>query len=107
MDKPIQALHEYGPFSPGMKHRPVKLGGTNRGFVSPTRQGMTIDNQLIAQVQQAAHAPECIHKLRTIIACYQGFVGLLETNPEFRDRAMRLEATLRTFLQTGTLPSTR
>jgi hypothetical protein len=64
---------------------------------------MTIDKELITQVQQLADEA-CSHRLRTLIACYVGFIGLLESNPELLNRAIKLEKTLRTFRETGALP---
>lgn len=65
---------------------------------------MTIDHDLIAQVQALART-ELSHRIKTMIACYVGFVGLLGEHPELRERAVTLEAALREFCATGRLPS--
>jgi hypothetical protein len=65
---------------------------------------MTIDHELIAQVQQVASG-EIAHRAKTMIACYVGFIGLLEQCPELRDRAIAVETALRTLCATGRLPS--
>ena len=65
---------------------------------------MTIDNELISQVQQVV-SEEFSHKARTLLACYVGFIGLLDQYPELLDRALTIEHALRTFCTTGQLPS--
>lgn len=64
---------------------------------------MTIDTQLIAQVQQLA-SESCTHRVKTLIACYVGFISLLQSNPELKDRALKVENSLREFCATGILP---
>lgn len=64
---------------------------------------MTIDHELIARVQEAAREP-LAHRVKTMIACYIGFVGLLEQQPDLRQRALAIEEALRTFCLTGLLP---
>ena len=64
---------------------------------------MTLDTQLIEQVQQIA-SESCSHRVKTLIACYVGFIGLLQSNPELKDRALKVEKSLREFCATGILP---
>jgi hypothetical protein len=68
---------------------------------------MTIDHELITQVQQVV-SEEFSHRARTLLACYVGFVGLLDQYhqyPALRDRALAIEEALRTFCTTGELPN--
>jgi hypothetical protein len=44
------------------------------------------------------------HRVKTLIACYVGFISLLESNPELEERARKLEKMLRAFRSTGVLP---
>lgn len=64
---------------------------------------MTLDTQLIEQVQQLA-SESCSHRVKTLIACYVGFISLLQSNPELKDRALKVENSLREFCTTGILP---
>jgi len=77
--------------------------GTIRKLHTPRATGMTLDTQLIEQVQQLA-SESCSHRVKTLIACYVGFTSLLQSNPELKDRALRLENALREFCTTGILP---
>ncbi len=63
---------------------------------------MTIDTELIAQVQLLADEART-HRVKTLIACYVGFISLLESNPELKDRALKLENVLRAYQSTGVL----
>lgn len=63
---------------------------------------MTIDTELIAQVQLLADEART-HRVKTLIACYVGFISLLESNPELKDRALKLENVLRAYQTTGVL----
>jgi hypothetical protein len=64
---------------------------------------MTLDTHLIAQVQQLA-SDSSAHRVKTLIACYVGFISLLQSNPELKDRALKVENTLREFCATGIVP---
>jgi hypothetical protein len=64
---------------------------------------MSLDQELISHVQQIATG-ETGHRARAMLACYVGFVGLLEHSPELRERALKIESALRTFCATGQLP---
>ncbi len=63
---------------------------------------MTIDTELIAQVQLLADEART-HRVKSLIACYVGFISLLESNPELKDRALKLENVLRAYQSTGVL----
>ena len=64
---------------------------------------MTIDTELVAQVQLLADESRT-HRVKSLIACYVGFISLLESNPELKERALKLEKTLRAYRSTGVLP---
>jgi hypothetical protein len=64
---------------------------------------MTIDTELVTEVQLLADEART-HRVKTLIACYVGFISLLESNPELEERARQLEKTLRAFRSTGVLP---
>lgn len=64
---------------------------------------MTIDTELVTQVQLLADEART-HRVKTLIACYVGFISLLESNPELEEKARKLEKTLRAFCSTGVLP---
>jgi hypothetical protein len=65
---------------------------------------MSIDQELISNVQRIATGATA-HRARSLLACYIGFVGLLEESPELRARVTAIESALRTLCATGRLPS--
>ena len=64
---------------------------------------MTIDTELVTEVQLLADKART-HRVKTLIACYIGFISLLESNPELEERARKLEKMLQAFRSTGVLP---
>ena len=45
-----------------------------------------------------------MHRVKTLIACYVGFISLLQSHPELKERALKVENSLREFCATGILP---